>query len=65
MTLEEWDKVNHWLRKEATSPEEISGLLRKAERNLLQAAKRGIDEDWRLLMAFTAALLAPPSRCGR
>ena len=56
MTLEDWDKQNHWLKKEATSKEEIAGLLRKAERNLEQAANSDIDEEWRLAMAFASAL---------
>jgi hypothetical protein len=56
MTLENWYKENRWLKKEATSPQEISGLMKKVERNLKQASNSDIDNDWRLSMAMAAVL---------
>ena len=56
MTLENWDKENHWLKKEISSQQEISGLMKKVERNLRQASNSDIDDDWRLSMAMAAVL---------
>lgn len=56
MTLENWDKENHWLKKEETSPKEIADLLSVVDRDLLQATIASVSPDWRLSMAFNAAL---------
>jgi hypothetical protein len=55
MTLEDWVS-NHWLKKEPTAVEEIAELFEIVDRDLKQAANANISGDWRLAMAFNAAL---------
>lgn len=56
MTLENWNKENRWLKKEESSPEEIADLLSIIDRDLRQATIASVSADWRLSMAFNAAL---------
>jgi hypothetical protein len=57
MTLENWAQ-NAWLRKQATSPEEIKQLLKIVERDLRDCGSQGISADTQFTIAFNAALQA-------
>lgn len=70
MSLEDWRK-NNWLHVHATSENEIAELLAIAERDIGQAQTPGLLPDWRLPIAYnaalqlaTAALAAAGYRCG-
>ena len=54
MSLKQW-KVNGWLRKHETSPDEINNLLMIVDRDLKDASE-GISADWRFGIAYNAAL---------
>ncbi len=56
MTLESWNKQNHWLKKEATSKSEISDLLGLVDRHLKDASIPQLSADARLSIAFLAVL---------
>lgn len=55
MTLRSWLE-NRWLAEHETSPEEISDLLTVIDRDLKDAAIDGLSADWRLGIAYNAAL---------
>ena len=57
MSLRDWQK-NSWLVEHKTSPEEIAGLLAIVERDLANAKVAGLADDWRLSIAYNAALQA-------
>src|SRR5215813_10171051 len=57
MSLRDWLR-NSWLVEHKTSPEEIAGLLAIVERDLANARVAGLSEDWRLNIAYNAALQA-------
>jgi hypothetical protein len=55
MSLERW-AANGWLRRHAPTREEIAGLLSIVERDLRDAAAKGVSADWRFGIAYNAAL---------
>lgn len=55
MTLLEWER-NGWLQSHKTSPNEIRGLLAVVERDLSDSAAKGLSADWRMNIAYNAAL---------
>lgn len=57
MSLENWVR-NAWLKKQASSPEEIKQLLRIVERDLRDCEAPGISPDTQFTIAFNAALQA-------
>jgi hypothetical protein len=57
MSLEKW--VEHgWLKREATSPDEIKGLLSIVDRGLEDSKVAAISTDLRFIAAFNSALTA-------
>ena len=57
MSLRDWRK-NSWLVEHKSSPEEIAALLAIVERDLANARLAGLAEDWKLNIAYNAALQA-------
>lgn len=57
MSLHDWEN-NSWLVEHKTSPEEIVALLAIVERDLANAGLAGLAEDWKLNIAYNAALQA-------
>lgn len=57
MSLQDWLK-NNWLVKHRTSAEEIASLLAIVERDLSNSQVAGLSTDWRLNIAYNAALQA-------
>jgi len=57
MSLGDWLR-NSWLVEHKTSREEIAGLLAIVERDLANAKVAGLSDDWRLSIAYNAALQA-------
>ncbi len=57
MTLQNW-LLNGWLTPHKTSPEEISNLLSLVSRDLSDCQLPGLSPDWRLNIAYNAALQA-------
>ena len=57
MSLRDWQK-NSWLVEHKSSPEEIAALLAIVERDLANAGLAGLAEDWKLNIAYNAALQA-------
>ncbi len=55
MSLKEWAR-NGWLTEHKTSPQEIADLLRVADRDLADCKVEGLSSDWRLNIAYNAAL---------
>ena len=55
MNLRNWQD-NRWLVVHKTSPEEISDLLRVAQRDLNDCESPGLSPDWQLSIAYNAAL---------
>lgn len=55
MTLQNWAN-NGWLKPHKTSKQEISQLLDIVDRDLKDAKQRKISDDWRLGIAYNAAL---------
>jgi hypothetical protein len=55
MSLNDW-LDNRWLVLHEPSPEEVADLLAVVERDLTDAAIRGLSPDWRLGIAYNAAL---------
>jgi hypothetical protein len=54
MSLKQWAE-NGWLKQHKTTRQEIGNLLKIVDRDLLDAAG-GISSDWRLGIAYNAAL---------
>jgi hypothetical protein len=57
MSLPEWER-NGWLTKHETSPNEIRDLLQVVERDLADSDAEGLSADWRMNIAYNAALQA-------
>src|SRR5580765_4649209 len=71
MNLADWER-NGWLTKHKTSPGEIRDLLAVVDRDLRDSAAEALSADWRLNIAYnaalqvaTAALAAAGYRAGR
>lgn len=57
MSLADWER-NGWLTKHETSPNEIRDLLQVVERDLGDSDAEGLSADWRMNIAYNAALQA-------
>jgi hypothetical protein len=57
MSLRSWLKKG-WLTEHTTSPKEISGLLGVIERDISDSQATGLSPDWKLNIAYNAALQA-------
>ena len=57
MSLRNWLR-NAWLVEHQTSPQEISDLLTVVDRDLAESQTPGLSPDWRLNIAYNAALQA-------
>lgn len=57
MTLDDWQKFG-WLTPHQTSAREIADLLAVVERDLADSAADQVSADWRLNIAYNAALQA-------
>lgn len=57
MSLRDWQKKK-WLTEHATSPAEISGLIGVIERDLSDSRVSGLSPDWKMNIAYNAALQA-------
>lgn len=55
MSLSSW-QANGWLQSHKTSPQEIAGLLAIVERDLKDSETDDLSADWRLNIAYNAAL---------
>lgn len=57
MSLQDWLR-NGWLVEHATSPQEIAEVLAIVDRDLKDCKARGLSADWRMSIAYNAALQA-------
>src|SRR5438876_318147 len=57
MSLADWQK-NGWLTPHRTSASEIADLLAVVERDLADSAAEAVSADWRMNIAYNAALQA-------
>ena len=57
MSLKDWLNSG-WLAEHKTSPEEIRNLLGVADRDLTDCRSVGLSADWRMNIAYNAALQA-------
>ncbi len=57
MSLKNW-LINGWLTAHTTSPQEIADLFAVADRDLHDCMATGLSADWRLNIAYSAALQA-------
>ena len=57
MSLADWER-NGWLTAHRTSPREVRDLLEVVERDLADSAAEGLSADWRMNIAYNAALQA-------
>jgi hypothetical protein len=57
MSLHDWER-NGWLTRHRASVSEIRDLLRVVERDLADSATEGLSPEWRLNIAYNAALQA-------
>jgi hypothetical protein len=57
MSLADWER-NGWLTKHETSPNEIRDLLQVVDRDLADSDAEGLSADWRMNIAYNAALQA-------
>lgn len=57
MTLADWER-NGWLTAHGTSQREIRDLLAVVERDLADSAAEALSADWRMNIAYNAALQA-------
>jgi hypothetical protein len=55
VSLQSWQK-NGWLTAHKTSKREISDLLGVADRDLADCQAKGLSPDWKLTIAYNAAL---------
>lgn len=55
MTLQDW-RTNGWLKPHQSSRKEVQGLLSIVDRDLADARKESLSNDWRLGIAYNAAL---------
>ncbi len=60
MSLQDW-LTNSWLVEHKTSPQEIADLLGVADRDLEDCKSEGLSADWRMNIAYNAALQAATS----
>ena len=63
MALRDW-LDNGWLISHATSSEEVSNLLAIVDRDLSDCRTKGLSPDWRLNIAYNAALQAATAALG-
>lgn len=57
MTLADWER-NGWMTAHGTSQREIRDLLAVVERDLADSAAEALSADWRMNIAYNAALQA-------
>lgn len=57
MSLDDWLK-NSWLVRHQTSPREMANLLALTERDLRDCRAEGLSPDWKMNIAYNAALQA-------
>ena len=57
MSLQDWARKG-WLLEHKTSPDEISSLLGIVDRDIENSRVEGLSADWRLNIAYNAALQA-------
>jgi hypothetical protein len=57
MSLADWER-NGWLTAHRTSQSEIRDLLAVVDRDLADSAAEGLSADWRMNIAYNAALQA-------
>lgn len=57
MSLQDWARFG-WLIEHRTSPQEIAGLLALSDRDLVDCDSPDLSADWRLNIAYNAALQA-------
>ena len=57
MSLTDWHR-DGWVTEHRTSPEEIRNLPGIAGRDLIDCGREGLSPDWRLAIAYNAALQA-------
>ena len=55
MSLKQWAS-NGWLKSHKTSAEEVANLMAIVERDLQDASKKTLSDDWRFGIAYNAAL---------
>jgi len=55
MPLADW-LARKWLTKHRATPDELADLLALADRDLQQCRAQGLNPDWRLAIAYNAAL---------
>ena len=55
MSLKEWLN-NGWLADHKTSPQEITNFFKAVDRDLADAKAAGLSPDWKLNIAYSAAL---------
>ena len=55
MSLTDWAR-NGWVVEHRTSPQEIADLLGVTDRDLRDGVVKDLSEDWRLAIAYNAAL---------
>lgn len=55
MSLQDWAR-NGWLAEHKTSPREIADLSAVADRDLADCRAKGLSDDWKLAIAYNAAL---------
>ncbi len=55
MSLERWTE-NGWLREYKTSAQEVANILALVERDLTDAEREEISNDWRFNIAYNAGL---------
>jgi len=63
VSLRDWLR-NNWLVEHESSAEEVAALLAIVERDLANAKVAGLSEDWRLNIAYNAALQAATAALG-
>jgi hypothetical protein len=57
MSLPDWER-NGWLTRHQTSANEVRELLQVVERDVADRAAKGLSADWRMNIAYNAALQA-------
>lgn len=57
MSLSDWER-NAWLQAHESSPQEVADLLAVVDRDLRDSAAKGLSADWRMNIAYNAALQA-------
>ena len=55
MSLRDW-LANGWLNEQKTNRQEIVDMLSAVERDLADCSSSGLSPDWRLTIAYTAAM---------